>query len=152
MSRVHNSFYCFPERRAVAGNICFNSEIFSCKKDRASMSSDISGHDNRISRLRKCSANIYSVFNLSHSGRCDKNTIHLSFSGYFGVSGHDMYTCFCRRFFHRRNDFFQFFHRKSLFDNKCTGQIEWFCTHAGKIIDCSTDRKFTNISSLKECR
>ena len=24
--------------------------------------------------------------------------------------------------------------------------------HAGKIIDCSTDRKFTNISSRKECR
>ena len=50
------------------------------------MSADISGYDNCISWLRKFSANLYAIFNLSHSGCCDKNSVYLSFSGDLGVS------------------------------------------------------------------
>ena len=116
------------------------------------MSSDITGYDDRISRLCKGSADFYAVFDLSHSGRCDKNAVYLSFACNFGITGHDMYACFCGCFFHCGGDFFQFFHREAFFDDKCAGQVQWFCTHTCEVIDRTANGKFTDISARKECR
>ena len=116
------------------------------------MPSHITGYNDRISRLCKSSTYFYTSFDLTHSGRCDKYTVHLSFTGHLRITGYNMYACFCCRFFHCSRDFFQFFHRKSLFNDKRAGQIQWFCSHTCKVIYRSTDREFTDISTWKECR
>ena len=152
MCRIHYSFNCLPERCTVTGYIRFDTKILSCKKNRASMSSHIAGYDNRISRLRKSSAYFYTIFNLPHSGRCNKYAIHLSFTCNLCVTGYDMYTSLCGCFFHCGGDFFQFFHWKALFNNKCAGQIQWFCPHTCEVIHRSADRKFADVSTRKKCR
>ena len=56
------------------------------------MSAHIAGYDNRVSRLCKRSAYFHTIFNLPHSGRCNKYTVHLSFTCNLCVAGYDMYT------------------------------------------------------------
>jgi DNA gyrase subunit A len=64
------------------------------------MASDISCYNNRITGFRKLAADFNSIFNLSHSCCCDKYSVHLPFSGYLCVTGHDVNTCFFGGFFH----------------------------------------------------
>ena len=116
------------------------------------MASHISGHNDRVSRLCQFSSDFYAVLDLSHSGCCDKYTVYLSLSCYLGISGYNTDTGFFCRFLHCCCNLFQFSHRKSFFNYKCTSQIKWFCSHTCKVINCSADGKLSDISSWEECR
>ena len=116
------------------------------------MPSDITGYDDCISGLCQFSADGHSFFDLPHSGRGDKNSIHLSFSGNLCISRYNMYPGLFCCFFHGSCDFFEFVHWKSLFNYKSAGKIKRFCTHTGKIIYRSADRQFADISPRKKCR
>ena len=63
-----------------------------------------------------------------------------------------MYASFFCCFFHCCCNLFQFFHRKAFLNDKGAGQIQRFCTHAGKVIDGSTDGQFSDISTREKCR
>ena len=115
------------------------------------MAADITGHDNGISRFCQFTADSDPFLNLTHSGGGDEYSVYLTFSGYFCITGHDMYTGFFCRFFHCSGNFFQFFHRKSFFDDKGAGQVQWFCSHACKIIDRTADGQFSDISTREKC-
>ena len=116
------------------------------------MSSHITGHNDGISRFCQLAAYLHAILNLAHSGCCDEHAVNLAFSCYLGIAGNNTHTDFFRCFFHGCGDFFQLLHGKSFFNDKCTGKIQWSCSHTGKVIDRSTDRKLTDISSREKRR
>ena len=152
MGGIHHFFYSSPKRCTVTCHIRVDAKILSCQKNGASMSSHITGHNDGISRFCQLTAYLHAILDLTHSGCCDKHTVNLSFSCHLGISGNNTHAGFFRCFFHGCGNFFQLLHGKTFLDHKSTGEIHRFRSHAGKVINCSTDGKLADISSREKCR
>ena len=137
---------------AVACDVRLDPVVISLKKDGAAVSSDISGHNNRVAGLCQCSGSLHAFRNDPDSGGIDEYAVHLAFSCNFGVSCHDLHAGFGCSFLHRSCDLLEFVHGESFLDDKSAGQIFGHCAHAGEVIYRSADREFPDVSACEKGR
>ena len=84
--RLDHGLDCTPERCTVTLDLGIDSEIFSGEKDCTSVASDITGHNNLITRLRKGARCLKSLSQSANTGSRDKDLIDLPFAGHFGIA------------------------------------------------------------------
>ena len=149
-SRCQNILYCLPERRAVAGDICFYPEIVPGEQDRTAMSADITGDDDAVSGLCEGAARLHTVHDASNGRRSDEDAVNLPFSRDLGIPGYDLHTGFRGSLFHRCGDLLQLSHRKPLLDHERAGHIKRLRPHAGQVVDRPADRQLADISARKK--